>query len=156
MIIVIGVILISMGAAIYTYAQYKTNFIIAEAGEPAIVGPVEYAITFDGTHKGNNKATPENIFVKIRINAKNISNEETKISGSQFYLIDEKQQKYQSIYGGFSVEDLSELWLKPDKQAMFTTQFDAPYDEQKQFSVVIRPLKQQSSVDIASICIINC
>lgn len=145
-----------MGAAIYTYTQYKTNFIIAEAGEPVIVGPIEYTITFDGTHKGNDKVAPENIFVKIRINAKNINNEETKISGSQFYLIDEKQQKYQAVYGGFSVEELSELWLKPDKQAMFTTQFDVPYDEQKQFSVVIRPLKQQSSVDIASICIINC
>jgi cytochrome c biogenesis factor len=156
MIIVIGAIVISMGVAMYMYTQYQTNFIIVKAGEPVIIGPVEYTVAFDGVHKGNDKTAPENIFVKIKVNAKNISNEETRISGNQFYLIDEKQQKYQSIHGGFSTDDISDLWLEPNKPVEFTTQFDAPYDEQKQFSIVIRPTKQQSSVDIASICIINC
>ena len=95
MVIVIGAIVISMTVAMYMYTQYQTNFIIVKAGEPVVVGPVEYTVTFDGTRKGNNEVIPENTFVKIRINAKNISKEETRISGSQFYLIDEKQQKHQ-------------------------------------------------------------
>jgi hypothetical protein len=46
--------------------------------------------------------------------------------------------------------------LEPNKPMMFTTQFDVPYDEQKQFNVTIRPTKQQSSLDTAVICITNC
>lgn len=152
----IGAIVISMGSAMYMYTQYQTNFIIAKSGEPVVVGPVEYRVVFDGTHKGNREKTPEDVFVKIRVNAENIGNKETRVSASQFYLIDEKQQKYQSTYDVFSAEDLSDLWLEPNKPVMFTTQFDIPYDELKQYSVIIRPSKQQSTVDTALICITNC
>lgn len=145
-----------MGAAMYMYTQYQTNFIVGKIGEPVVVGPVEYVITFDGTHKGNTKTVPENIFVKIKITAKNISNEQTRITGGQFYLVDEKQQKHQAVYGGFSADDLLDYSLEPNKPVMFTTQFDVTYDEQKQFSVIIRPTKQQSSLDTAVICITNC
>jgi hypothetical protein len=155
-VIVIGAIIISMGSAMYMYTQYQTNFIIVKVGESVIVGPVEYAVTFDGTHKGNDKVIPDNTFVKIRISVKNISKEDTQISSSQFYLIDEKQQKHQSVYGGFFTEDLSDFRLEPNKPVIFTTQFDVPYDEEKQFNIVIRPLKQQSTVDTALICITNC
>lgn len=155
-IIVIGVIIISMASAMYMYVQYQTNFIMADAGNPVIVGPIEYAVTFDGTHKGNKETVAENTFVKIRVIAKNISDENIKISGEQFYIIDEKQQKHQSTYGGFSKEDLSNDWLEPNKPTMFTTQFDIPYDESKQYNIAIRPLKQHSSIDTALICITNC
>jgi len=139
----------------YLYPQYPTNFIIVNAGESVVVDPVEYTITFDVTHKGNEKlikVKSVNTFVKIRINAKNTSEEKTMISVSQFYLIDEKQQKYQPVYGGFStdlVHDDSGLlttWLEPNKPVMLTTQFDVPYDELKQYNVVIRPTNQQSSM----------
>jgi hypothetical protein len=155
-IVVIGAIIISMAIAMYMYTQYQTNFIIVKAGESVVVGPVEYTITFDGTHKGNEKTIPVDTFVKIRIGAKNITDEKTRISRDQFYLIDEKQQKYQPTYGKFSTEDLSDAWLEPNKPATLTTQFDIPYDEQKQYKVVIRPSKQQSSVDVALICITKC
>lgn len=155
-IIVIGIIIVSMASAMYMYVQYQTNFIKADAGKPVVVGPVEYSVTFDGTHKGNKETMAENIFVKIRVIAKNISDENTKISGEQFYIIDEKQQKHQSTYGVFSKEDLSNDWLEVDEQITFTTQFDIPYDESKQYNIVIRPLKQHSSVDAALICITNC
>ncbi len=155
-VIVIGAIAISMVVALYMYTQYQTNFITAKTGEPVVIGPVEYTITFDGTHKGNKETTPTDTFVKIRIIAKNISEEKTRISGGQFYLIDEKQQKHQPVYGGFSTEDLLDDWLEPNKPAMWTTQFDVPYDETKQYNIVIRPSKQQASVDTALICITNC
>lgn len=145
-----------MAATLYMYTQYQTNFIIANAGESVVVGPVEYTITFDGIQKGNKETMPVNTFVKIRIIAKNISEEKTRISGSQFYMSDEKRQKHQSVYGGFSAEDLSYYVLEPNKPVILTTQFDVPYDEQKQYNIIVRPSKQQSSVDTALICIINC
>ena len=155
-IVVIAIIIVSMGAAMYMYTQYQTNFIIGKMGEPVSVGPVEYTISFDGTHKGSKETIPENTFVKIKIIAKNISNEDTRISGGQFYIVDEKQQKHQAVYGKFSADDLLDYLLEPNKPVMFTTQFDIPYDEQKQYSITIRPTKQQSSLDTAVICITNC
>lgn len=154
--IVIGAIIASMGIAMYTYTQYQTNYITANAGEPIVIGPVEYTIFFEGTHDGDEDTRPENTFVKIRINAKNISNEETRMSGGQFYIIDEKQKKHQPVYGAFSSEDLLEDWLEPGKPVSWTTQFDVPYDDQKEFSITIKPTKQQNTVDVGNICIKNC
>jgi hypothetical protein len=156
LVIVVGAIIISMVAAMYMYTQYQTNFIQAVAGEQVTVGPVKYIITFDGTHQGNKETVPENTFVKIRIVAQNISQEDTRISGGQFYLIDEKDQKHEAVYGEFSGEDLLNVNLEPGKPASWTTQFDVPYDEQKQYDIVIRPSKQQSTVDTAMICLTNC
>jgi hypothetical protein len=165
-VIVIGVIVISMAITMYMYTQYQTNFIIVNAGEPVVIGPVEYMIIFDGIHKGNKKlieTKPDNTFVKIKIIAKNISEKKTVISANQFYLIDEKQQKHLPVYGGFSTEDLvyegfrsSDHWLEPNKPVIMTTQFDVSYNELNQYNIVIRPSKQQSSVDTAVICITNC
>ena len=92
-VIVISAIIISMVAGIYTYTQYQTNYITSVTGETVTVGPVEYVITFEGTHEGNKENVPENTYVMIGITAKNISNEKTIISGGQFYIVDDKEQK---------------------------------------------------------------
>ena len=156
LIIVIGVIIATMGAAMYMYTQYQTNFIEGTAGEPITVGPVQYIITFDGTHQGDKETIPENTFVKIRIVAENISQETTRMSGGQFYLIDEKEQKHEAVYGEFSDEDLYGDNLEAGKPASWTTQFDVPFDDQKQYDIVIRPTKEQSTTDTAMICLTNC
>ena len=91
----------------YMYTQYQVNFITVNAGEPVTVGPVQYLVTFEGTHQGNKETQPENTFVKIRIEAKNISQEITRMSGIQFYLIDEREQKHEAVYGGFSEESFT-------------------------------------------------
>jgi len=165
-VVVIGIIIISMIVTMYVYTQYQTNFISVKAGEPVVIGPVEYTITFDGIHKGNEKiieTKSDNTFVRIKIIAKNISEKKAVISASQFYLIDEKQQKHLPVYGGFSTEDLvyegfrsSDHWLEPNKPVIMTTQFDVSYNELNQYHIVIRPSKQQSSIDTAVICITNC
>ena len=155
-IIVIGAIVTSMGVAMYVYSQYQTNYIEVNTGEPIIVGPVEYTIFFEGTHEGNKDSKPENTFVKIRINAKNISDEKTRISGGQFYLIDEKQQKHEAVFGAFSSEDLLDDWLEPSKLVSWTTQFDVPYNDGKKISIIIKPTKQQTTVDVGRVCIQNC
>ena len=154
-----------MAVAMYMYTQYQTNFISVKAGESVVIGPVEYTVTFDGIHKGNEKSIetkPDKTFVKIRIIAKNISEKKTVISASQFYLIDEKQQKHLPVYGGVSTDLVyegfrsSDHWLEPNKPAIMTTQFDVSYNELNQYNIVIRPSKQQSTVDTAVICITNC
>lgn len=145
-----------MAIAIYMYTQYQTNFIQVQSGELVTVGPVQYSVIFDGTHQGNKETQPENTFVKIRINAKNTSQDKQRLSGGQFYLIDENDQKHEAIYGDFSPEDLIDDVLEPGESATWTTQFDVPYDGQKQYDIVIRPTKQQSTVDTALICLTNC
>ena len=155
-IIVIAAVIVSMGVAMYMYAQYQTNYITAVAGETVAVGPVEYTITFEGTHEGDKKTIPENTFVMIGIIAKNIGDEKTMISGGQFYFVDEKEQKHKAIYGDFSSKDLLREWLEPNKPIEKTTQFDILFDEEKQYKIIIRPQKEQSSVDTAVICIANC
>ena len=156
LVIVIGAILISMGVGLYMYTQYQPNFIQTTAGVPVIVGPIEYTITFEGTHNGNDDTRPENTFVKIRINAKNIGTEDARITGGQFFIIDENGQKHQPIYGEFSDEDLLNEILEPNKPITRTTQFDIDFDEEKKYNIAIRPTKQHESIDTAIVCITNC
>ncbi len=47
-------------------------------------------------------------------------------------------------------------WLEPNKPIEKTTQFDIPFDDDEQYKIIIRPQKEQSSVDTAVICITNC
>ena len=155
-VIVLGIVIATMAAGMYTYTQYQTNFITSVAGETVTVGPVEYVITFEGTHQGSKEVMPENTFVKIGIVAKNISNEKTLISGGQFFIVDEKNQKHEAVYGEFSSKDMLTELLEPNQPIEKTTQFDIPFDEEKQYKVIIRPQKEQSTVDTAVVCITNC
>ena len=155
-VIVFGAVIVSMAAGMYMYAQYQTNYSTTVAGETITVGPVEYVITFEGTHDGNKKVAPENTFVMIGIVAKNISDEKTLLTGGQFYIVDENEQKHKAIYGEFSSKDLYIEWLEPNKAIEITTQFDIPFDEEKQYKIIIRPQKEQSTVDTAVVCITNC
>ncbi len=97
LVIVIGAIIGSMVLANYVYTQYQTNFIEINAGELVVVGPVEYTVTFEGTHEGSKEVKPENTFVKIGITAKNTGSEKTLLSGGQFYIVDQKNQNHKAV-----------------------------------------------------------
>ncbi len=155
-IIVVGAIVASMVVANFMYTQYTTNFIETTVGQKVKVGPVEYVVTFEGTHEGSKEVVPENIFVKIGIEAKNIGDERTLFSGGQLYIVDEKEQKHEATYGEFSSKDLLLEWIEPDRAVERTTQFDIPFDDEKQYKVIIRPQKDQSTTDTALVCITNC
>ena len=155
-IAVVGGIIISIAIAIYFYNEYQPNFVYSEMGKPIQVGPVQYIIEYDGTHEGNEDTIPENIFVKIRIKAINLGKEETRMSGGQFYILDENNKKTQPVFGEFSKEDLLDDYLQPNKEVTWTTQFDIPFDQGKQYKIGILPTKSQSSADIGIICILNC
>ena len=155
-VIVIGAIIATMAAGMFVYTQYQTNYITAVAGETVTVGPVEYTISFEGTHEGNKENIPENTFVMIGIIAKNVSNDKTPISGGQFYIVDAKEQKHEASYIEYSTKDLLFEGLDPGKPIERTTQFDIPFDEDVQYKIIIRPQKDQSTIDTAVICITNC
>ena len=155
-VILFGAIIASMAVAMYMYSEYQVNFIETNAGESVIVGPVEYTVTFEGTHEGDKETQPENTFVMIGITAKNIGDEKTVLSGGQFHFVDEKEQKHEAVYGEFSAKDLLLEGLEPGKSVEKTTQFDFPFDEEETYKIIIRPQKEQSTVDVAVICITNC
>ena len=78
------------------------------------------------------------------------------MSGGQFYIIDEHDAKTQPIFGEFSDEDLFDYYLQPNKESTWTTQFDVPFDEGKQYRIGVLPTKLQSSTDIGIVCLLNC
>jgi len=155
LVLVLGVVISIMAVSMYMYVENRINIIEANSGDKVKVGPVEYTITFEGTHDGDKETQPENTFVHIGIVAKNISEERTLMSEGQFYIIEDKT-KYEAAYGEFSSKDLLSEWLEPGKAIEKTTQFDIPFDEEKQYNVIIRPQKEQTSVDTAVVCITNC
>ncbi len=153
--VVVG-ITVSIGVAIAYYLEFQPNFIHVGGGEPVQVGPVKYIIEHIGEHAGDEKTSPEHTFVQISIIAENLGKESTRMSGGQFYIIDENDAKVQPVYGNFSENDLLNDMLEQHVPISFTTQFDIPYDENKQYRIGILPTKEQASMDIGIVCIINC
>ena len=78
------------------------------------------------------------------------------MTGGQFYILDENDKKVQPVYGNFSDNDLLTYMLVPNVPVSFTTQFDVPFDENKQYRIGILPTKEQSSRDIGIVCVTNC
>ena len=154
-VIIMAAVIASMGAAMYAYTAYQPNFVEGAAGEPVRVGPTEYIITYEGTFEGDKDTEPDHTFVKIGIVARNVSGEATNLSGGQFYL-DDGQKHHQAVYGGFSAGDLRFEEIEPDKPVQRTTQFDIEFDKEERYDILIRPQKEQSSLDVATVCILNC
>lgn len=155
-VIVIAAVVASIGIAFSYYVEFQPNFLNVNAGESVKVGPVKYIVEYIGNHDGNEKTKPENIFFQIRITAENLGKEQTKITGGQFYILDENDNKLQPVYGNFSENDLLTDMLKPNTAMSYTTQFDVQFDENKQYRIGVLPTKEQSSRDIGIICVVNC
>ncbi len=151
-----AVIIVSIGFAIWSYLEWQPNFIYVNGGESVQVGPVKYIIEHIGEHNGDEKTSPEHTFVHISIIAENLGKESTRMNGGQFYILDENDAKVQPVYGNFSENDLLNDMLEQHVPVSFTTQFDIPYDENKQYRIGILPTKVQASMDIGIVCIINC
>ncbi len=156
-LIVVAAIVVSMAFAIYMYTEYRTQYVATATGQPVMVGPVEYTVEFENTHKGDKEETPEHIFVMIKLTAENMGDERTLLSGGQFYIEEPNGKRHQAVYGDFSQKDLLVEWLEPGDVAIErNTQFDIPFDEDATYNIMIRPQKEQSSNIVAVICITNC
>ena len=154
--IIIAAIAASMVFATYMYYEYQPNFILVESEQPVQVGPVIYTIKHLGMHEGDDDIKPEEIFFKIEIIAENVGQSTTLLSGGQFYLLDESDNKHRAVFGEFSDEDLFNDELKPGETITRTTQFDILFDEDMTYRIGVLPTKEQSSNDIGIICVLNC
>jgi len=154
--IIIAGIAASMVFAIYMYNEFQPNFIQVEAGEPVQVGPVIYTVKYLGMHEGDDDIKPNEIFFKIQIIAENVGSTTTSLGGKQIFLLDENDTKYRPVYGDFDKEDLYNDDLKPNESITRTTQFDIAFDEDMKYRIGILPTKEQSSMDIGIICVMNC
>jgi len=52
--------------------------------------------------------------MQVKISAENISEDKTVISGGQFFIVDEKDQKHKAVYGPFSSKELGRR-IRPRK-----------------------------------------
>ncbi len=154
--IIIAAIAASMLFASYMYYEYQPNFILVEAGQPVQVGPVIYTVEHLGMHEGDDDIKPNEIFFKIQIIAENVGSTTTSLGGKQIFLLDENDNKYRPVYGEFDKEDLYNDNLKPNESITRTTQFDIPFDDDMKYRIAIWPTKEQSSMDIGIICVMNC
>lgn len=154
--IIIAAIGVSMVFATYMYYEYQPNFKLVEAGQPVQVGPVIYTINFLDIHEGDDDIKPEEKFFQIEINVENVGTSTTILSGGQFYLLDENDNKHRAVFGEFSKEDLFNDELKPGESLTRTTQFDVPFEEESKYRIGVLPTKEQSSNDIGIICVLNC
>jgi len=155
-VIIVGAIASSIVFASFMYYEYQPNFILVESGYPVQVGPVVYTIAPLGIHEGDSNTKPEGKFFQIQINAENLDSEETRMSGGQFYLLDDADKKYIAVYGNFTDQDLLRDFLQQNMPVTWITQFDIPYDEEMTYRIGILPTKIQSSRDIGIICVQNC
>jgi len=156
-IVIVGVaIAVSVGLALSFYVEFQPNFIKVNEGEPVKVGPIKYTIEYIGQHNGDENTKPENTFFQISIIAENEGAEASKMTGGQFYILDENDKKVQPVYGSFSDNDLLTYMLEPNVPVSFTTQFDVPFDGNEQYRIGILPTKEQSSRDIGIVCVTNC
>ncbi len=155
-VIIAAAIVISIGIAFSFYVEFQPNFVTVNEGESVKVGPIKYTIEYIGQHNGDENTKPENSFFQISIIAENEGAESSRMTGGQFYILDENDNKVQPVYGNFSEADLLTYMLEPNVPVSFTTQFDVPFDENKQYRIGILPTKEQSSRDIGIVCVRNC
>lgn len=157
-VLVMGGVVASMIVAIYAYTLYQPNALEVPHGEPIILGPIEYAITFEGTNNGNDELRPEHTFVRIRINMQNVAGYDATVNGGQFYIIGAGSSPKQPVFGNgtFGQEDLLRETLEPGSHITRTTQFDVPFDDESTYQVLIRPAKEHATPDHGVVCLINC
>ncbi len=154
-ILIVVAVIGSMGFAFYMYNTYQPNLITGTEGDTITVGPVEYVITFEGTHSGVERKPTNDTFVMIGITAKNIGSEDTPLSGGQFILTN-GTKNFVASYLELSENDLLFERIEPNKPVLRTTQFNVSFNEDTQYHVIIKPQKEQASTDRARICITNC
>ena len=105
-IVIVGVaIIVSIGFALFYYVEFQPNFINVNGGESVKVGPIKYTIEYIGQHNGDENTKPENTFFQISIIVENEGVEASRMTGGQFYILDENDKKVQPVYGNFSEND---------------------------------------------------
>lgn len=147
-IVIMGAVLISMGAAMVFFLEYQPNLLEGNLGEPVTVGPVTYTLTYEGIEKGSKEIESNRTFMKIGITATYENGEAATAEKKQFMLLDADGVQTEPTHGIFAEES-------PQVVAYFPLEGDE-INEQFQYKIMIRPTKGQGSTDLGFVCVTNC
>ena len=150
-VILLGGVVASMAVAIYVYSEERVNLVEVGPGERFTVGPLAFLITLDGPREVDPDSAP---LVGITVTAENPGRAEVSVSGGQFHL-EAGGKRHQPVNMGLE-GDLLRHVVGPGEQITRSTQFDVPYDPGERYDLLVRPLKEHASGDVARICLANC
>lgn len=147
-VIVVGAVIFSMALAMSFYVMYQPNLINVDIGEQVKVGPNRYVLTYQGVEQGSRAIQSDSTFIKVDIITENEDGQAIPAERKQFELIDKYGVQTPPTHG--VIDDVSSVVT-----AYFPIS-DKEFDDQFSYKVILRPTKNQSSTDIAIICITNC
>ena len=144
-IIVAAAVLVSMSVAMAFFIDYRPEITQAAAGERVRVGPNTYSVSYQGTEEGGEEA-PGTTFAKVAVDARGPGGSPAQVERRQLGLVDKEPPPTPPSHGTFG-EDGGIIAYFP---------LQGGFDEQFQYTVMIRPTKEQASPDLARVCIANC
>lgn len=142
-IVVAAAVVASMSVAMVFFLDYKPEIVTASAGERVRVGPNTYAVTYLGTEEGQDTGT---VLAKVSIDARGPGGDPAPVGRQQFGLVDKSPPPTQPSHGEFG------------EGGQITAYFPLQegFDEEFEYVLMIRPTKEQSSSDLARVCLANC
>lgn len=147
MMLVIGAIVASMIIAMFFFIEYRQIILEAEEGEQITVGPARYTLTYEGIEEGLREINSNGTFMKVGIVAVNMKGETVMTEKKQFALLDRDNVQTRPVHG--VIADSSKI-------TAYFPLADDEFDEEYEYRVMIRPTKEQASLDIGFVCITNC
>ena len=143
-IVVAAAVVASMSVAMAFFMDYKPEIVTAPAGERVRVGPNTYAVSYQGTEE--DAESPGTVFAKISIEARGPGGDPAPVGRQQFGLVDKSPPPTQPSHGEFG----------EDGQITAYFPLQGGFDESFEYVLMIRPTKEQSSSDLARVCVANC
>lgn len=141
-IAVAAAVVASMSVAMVFFLDYKPEIVTASAGERVRVGPNTYAVTYDGIEEEESGT----VFARVSIDARGPGGDPAPVGRQQFGLVDKSPPPTQPSHGEFG------------EGGQITAYFplQGGFDEEFEYVLMIRPTKEQSSSDLARVCLANC
>ena len=141
-IAVAAAVVASMSVAMVFFLDYKPEIVTASAGERVRVGPNTYAVTYGGIEDEDSGT----VFAKVSIDARGPGGDPAPVGRQQFGLVDKSPPPTQPSHGEFG----------EDGQITAYFPLQGGFDEEFEYVLMIRPTKEQSSSDLARVCLANC
>ncbi len=147
-VLVISAVVTSMGIAMVFFTQYQPNVMDAGPGEQVTVGPARYTLTYEGVAEGSPETGSNRTFIMVGILAEDLQGAPASAEKRQFTLRDQNGVHTKATHGLFSE-------TSPQITAYFPLEGDT-LDSEFEYTVIVRPTKEQGSMDLAVVCVTNC
>ena len=147
MLLVIGAIIVSMAVAMMFFMEYRPVVLETDEGQQLTIGPVRYTLTYEGIKDGLEEINSNRTFMKVGIVAENLQGEPVVTEKRQFTLLDKKNNQTKPTHGEFAGESKIIAYFALDGDEL---------DEEFEYRIMVRPTKEQASLDIGFVCMANC